>query len=158
MGVTLFIKEPRHAMHQNVETMSAASIAPDDQPPQKVWAMKTVLIVDDEYMIAEILSFALQDEGVTTIIAGCGLKALDILDSEQPDLLITDFMMPGMTGIELAEAIRARDAYGLMPMILMSGAQASLGLARSDLFVEVFEKPFDIDLVIARVKSILGPG
>jgi hypothetical protein len=42
-------------------------------------------------------------------------------------------------------------------MILMSGAQASLGLARSDLFVGVFEKPFDIDLVIAKVKSILRP-
>lgn len=119
--------------------------------------MKTVLIVDDEYMIAEILSFALEDEGVTTLIAGCGQKALDILDNEQPDLVITDFMMPGMTGVELAEAIRPRDSHGLTPMILMSGAQASLGLARSDLFVGVFEKPFDIDLVIAKVKSILRP-
>lgn len=145
-------------MHQNFETMSVASIAPHAQPPQQVWAMKTILIVDDEYMIAEILSFALQDEGVTTLIAGCGAKALDILDSEPPDLVITDFMMPGMTGIELAEAIRAKDAYGRMPMILMSGAQASLGMARSDLFVGVFEKPFDIDLVIAKVKSILAQG
>lgn len=119
--------------------------------------MKTVLIVDDEYVIAEILSFALEEEGVTTLIAGCGQKALDIIANERPDLVITDYMMPGMTGVELAQAIRTREPHGVTPIILMSGAQASLGLARPDLFVAVFDKPFDLDLLIARVKSILGP-
>ena len=156
MGFKIFMKELRHAMHYLFKTMCTVPLAFNSRPFQWVWAMKTVLIVDDEYMIAEILSFALEDEGVSALIAGCGQKALDILDNEQPDLVITDFMMPGMTGIELAEAIRTRESHGLTPVILMSGAQASLGLARPDLFVEVFEKPFDIDLVIAKVKSILG--
>jgi len=118
--------------------------------------MTTILIVDDEYLVADILSFALEDEGYLTVTAGNGQKALNILDREKPQLIITDYMMPGMNGIELAEAVRAHKTLGQLPMILMSGAQADLGVARPDLFVEVFDKPFDIQTVLARVRSLLG--
>lgn len=118
--------------------------------------MTTILIVDDEYLIADILSFALEDEGFMTVTAGSGVKALEIVDRERPDLIITDFMMPGMTGIEFADAVRSRDEHTGTPIILMSGAQAYLGVARPDLFAEVLDKPFDIDFVIARVKALLG--
>jgi two-component system response regulator VicR len=117
--------------------------------------MTTVLIIDDEYLIADILSFALEDEGFLTVTAGSALKALDILDRERPDLIITDFMMPGMTGIEFAEAVRARDANNTIPIMLMSGAQAYLGIVRPDLFVDVFQKPFHIETVISKVKSLM---
>lgn len=120
--------------------------------------MTTILIVDDEYLVADILSFALEDEGYLTVTAGSGQKALSILDREKPQLIITDYMMPGMNGIELAEAVRAHKTLGQLPMILMSGAQAHLGVARPDLFVDVFDKPFEIQAVMARVKSLLGPG
>ncbi|SDG53403.1 response regulator [Pseudomonas abietaniphila] len=120
--------------------------------------MTTILIVDDEYLIADILSFALEDEGYLTVTAGSGQKALSILDREKPQLIITDYMMPGMNGIELAEAVRAHKTLGQLPMILMSGAQAHLGVARPDLFVDVFDKPFEIQSVLSRVKSLLGPG
>jgi CheY-like chemotaxis protein len=120
--------------------------------------MTTILIVDDEYLIADILSFALEDEGYLTVTAGSGQKALSILDREKPQLIITDYMMPGMNGIELAEAVRAHKTLGQLPMMLMSGAQAHLGVARPDLFVDVFDKPFEIQAVLSRVKSLLGPG
>jgi CheY-like chemotaxis protein len=120
--------------------------------------MTTILIVDDEYLVADILSFALEDEGYLTVTAGSGQKALSILEREKPQLIITDYMMPGMNGIELAEAVRGHKTLGQLPMILMSGAQAHLGVARPDLFVDVFDKPFEIQAVLARVKSLLGPG
>jgi two-component system response regulator VicR len=115
--------------------------------------MTTVLIIDDEYLIADILSYALEDEGYLTVKAGSGQKALDILDRERPELIITDYMMPGMNGIELAEAVRQRPGMEATPMMLMSGAQAHLGIARPDLFFTVFEKPFDIHEVVAAVKQ-----
>lgn len=118
--------------------------------------MTTILIVDDEYLIADILSFALEDEGYLTVTAGSGHRALSILERERPQLIITDYMMPGMNGIELAEAVRAHKTLGHLPLILMSGAQAHLGIARPDLFVEVFDKPFDIQAVLSRVKALLG--
>jgi two-component system response regulator VicR len=92
--------------------------------------MTTILIVDDEYLIADILSFALEDEGYLTVTASSGQRALTILDREEPQLIITDYMMPGMNGIELAEAVRGREASGDMPIMLMSGAQGYLGKAR----------------------------
>jgi CheY-like chemotaxis protein len=119
--------------------------------------MTTILIVDDEYLIADVLSFALEDEGYLTVTAGSGQRALAILERERPQLIITDYMMPGMNGIELAEAVRTHKTLHEIPIMLMSGAQAHLGIARRDLFLEVFDKPFDIYAMVARVKSLLAP-
>ncbi|NBB09465.1 response regulator [Pseudomonas sp. SLFW] len=119
--------------------------------------MTTILIVDDEYLIADVLSFALEDEGYLTVTAGSGQRALTILERERPQLIITDYMMPGMNGIELAETVRAHKTLHEIPIMLMSGAQAHLGIARRDLFLEVFDKPFDIHAVVDRVKSLLKP-
>lgn len=116
--------------------------------------MATILIVDDEYLIADILGFALEDEGFMTVVAGSGHKALEILDRERPDMIITDFMMPGMTGLELAETVKARKVYAQTPIILMSGAQAYLGAERPDLFAEIIEKPFDIGHVIEKIHAL----
>lgn len=120
--------------------------------------MTTILIVDDEYLIADILSFALEDEGYLTVTASSGQKALGILERERPQLIITDYMMPGMNGIELAEAVRVNQILGQIPIVLMSGAQSHLGIARPDLFSKVFDKPFEISAVLEAVRALLGTG
>ncbi|WP_407316258.1 response regulator [Pseudomonas sp. nanlin1] len=120
--------------------------------------MATILIVDDEYLIADILSFALEDEGYMVVTASNGMKALEVLDRERPELIITDFMMPVMDGLEFAKTVRERPAFSALPILLMSGAQADIGHQRPDLFIGVFEKPFDIERVIGRVKQILPLG
>jgi CheY-like chemotaxis protein len=117
--------------------------------------MTTILVVDDEYLIADILSFALEDEGFMVVKASNGQKGLEVLDRERPALVITDFMMPVMDGQEFATAIRALPSVNHLPIILMSGAQAHIGMQRSDLFDAVLAKPFNIDLIIAEVKKLL---
>ncbi|CAN7244394.1 response regulator [Aquipseudomonas alcaligenes] len=119
--------------------------------------MTTILVVDDEYLIADILAFALEDEGYMVVKAGNGRRGLEVLDRERPSLVITDFMMPIMDGLEFAQAIRARAQSPDLPIILMSGAQGSVGRDRSDLFAAVFDKPFDINAVIATVAQLIGP-
>ncbi|NHW99336.1 response regulator [Pseudomonas koreensis] len=118
--------------------------------------MTTILVVDDEYLIADILSFALEDEGFMVVTASNGRKGLEVLDRERPALIITDFMMPVMDGLEFATAVRALPSANRLPIILMSGAQAHIGMQRSDLFDAVLAKPFNIDLIIAEVKKLLG--
>lgn len=118
--------------------------------------MTTILVADDEFLIADVLAFALEDEGYTVVTASNGRKALDILNAQPVDLVITDFMMPVMNGLELATAIRDRDGRR-MPIILMSGAQAEIARGRRDLFTEVFDKPFVIERVVAKVKALIGP-
>ncbi|WP_256345401.1 PleD family two-component system response regulator, partial [Pseudomonas sp. F1002] len=68
--------------------------------------MTTILVVDDEYLIADILGYALEDEGYMVVKASNGQKALEVLERERPALIITDFMMPVMDGQEFAEAVR----------------------------------------------------
>lgn len=119
--------------------------------------MSTILIVDDEYLIADILGYALEDEGYMVVKASNGKKGLDVLDRERPALVITDFMMPIMDGLEFARAVRARPAFAHLPILLMSGAQGSIGRACPELFAEVFDKPFDIQAVIAKIREFVDP-
>ncbi|KAA0977024.1 response regulator [Pseudomonas sp. ANT_H12B] len=118
--------------------------------------MTTILVVDDEYLIADILSFALEDEGFMVVTASNGQKGLEVLDRERPALIITDFMMPVMDGLEFATVVRALPSTNQLPIILMSGAQAHIGMQTSDLFDAVLEKPFNIDSIIAEVKKLLA--
>jgi DNA-binding response OmpR family regulator len=119
--------------------------------------MTTILIVDDEYLIADILGFALEDEGYMTVTASNGKKGLEVLARERPELVITDFMMPIMDGLEFAKAIRAREDGRSLPILLMSGAQAEEARKHPDLFGAVFDKPFKIDEVIAKIKELAPP-
>jgi CheY-like chemotaxis protein len=118
--------------------------------------MTTILVVDDEYLIADILSFALEDEGFMVVKASNGRKGLEVLERERPALIVTDFMMPVMDGLEFATAVRALPSVNHLPIILMSGAQAHIGLQRSDLFDAVLPKPFEIGAIIAEVKKLLS--
>lgn len=118
--------------------------------------MTTILVVDDEYLIADILGYALEDEGYMVVKASNGQKGLEVLERERPSLIITDFMMPIMDGMEFAEAVRALPSVNHLPIILISGAQAHIGMDRSDLFNRVLKKPFDIDLVVNEVRQLLA--
>lgn len=119
--------------------------------------MTTILVVDDEFMVADVVAFALEDEGYQVARAGNGRKAFDLLAHIQPALIITDYMMPVMNGLELADSIRASLGGDAPPIILMSGAQAYIGRTRGDLFAAVFDKPFRVSEIIASVQAIIGP-
>ncbi|MDD1016799.1 MULTISPECIES: response regulator [Pseudomonas] len=118
--------------------------------------MKTILVVDDEYLIAQILGWALEDAGFDVELAGNGHKALELLKGKRVELVITDYMMPGMNGEELATSIRAEPQWQGVSVMLMSGAQAYRGREAPALFAAVFDKPFDIDQLIAKVKELVG--
>ena len=117
--------------------------------------MTTILVVDDEYLIADILGYALEDEGYMVVKASNGQKGLEVLERERPALIITDFMMPVMDGLEFANAVRTLPSANHLPIILISGAQAHLGMERSDLFDAVLVKPFNIEGILATVRDLL---
>ncbi|MDD2046069.1 response regulator [Pseudomonas putida] len=119
--------------------------------------MRTILVVDDEYLIAQILGYALEDAGYVVETASNGQKALDILKDKPVDLVITDYMMPQKNGEELANTIREDPQWQNLPLILMSAAQAYEARGNPGLFVAVFDKPFDIFTMIAKVEELVGP-
>jgi two-component system response regulator VicR len=114
-----------------------------------------VLIVDDEYVIAELLGYSLEDEGYTVIKARNAKEGLKLLARDKPDLVITDFMMPGMNGAEFACSIRTIPGFEILPIVLMTGGHRALADRSPELFYKVISKPFDLQIMVSLVAEIL---
>ena len=114
---------------------------------------KTVLIVDDEKNIVDILSFNLKKEGFDTIAAYDGESALSLFSSNQPDIVLLDVMLPRIDGFEVCRRIRESDR--ITPIIMLTAREEEtdkvLGL---DLGADDYiTKPFSIRELQARVKA-----
>lgn len=121
--------------------------------------MSTILVVDDEYIICDILGFILEDAGYQVEKATNGAKALKMLEKTRVELLITDWMMPVMNGEELAQQLRADPQFKTLPIILMSGAQSDIARTRPELFDGVLDKPFEEEVLVDLVQKLIkSPG
>lgn len=109
----------------------------------------TVLIVDDERHIVDLLDDLFRDEGYQVRRAYDGLAALAAIDREMPDLVIADVMMPRLDGLALYNRIRERSSR--LPVILMSAAVTPRSIDAT--FVP---KPFDIEMLLDVVEEKLG--
>jgi len=113
-----------------------------------------IVVAEDEFLIADMLVVSLEDAGHVVHSAAHGAAALHLAREHQPDVIVTDFMMPLMTGLELAEAIRADGALRHTPILLVSGAQGAIARERADLFDLVLDKPYDIDRILEAVAQL----
>jgi CheY-like chemotaxis protein len=118
--------------------------------------MALILVVDDEVLLSDILATMLIDDGHEAITAPHGRAALQMIRERKPALVITDFMMPLMTGLELAQAIRADNDLADLPLILVTGAQGHVARQHDDLFAVVIDKPYDRAELLAFVKTLVG--
>ncbi|MDP6187445.1 MAG: response regulator, partial [Pseudomonadales bacterium] len=80
----------------------------------------SVLIVEDEPEIREMLNFSLTRAGFTVIEAATGEMALQRMDTDLPDILIVDWMLPGMSGVELAKRIRRYELTSALPLLMLT--------------------------------------
>lgn len=116
-----------------------------------------VLIAEDEEPIAEVVATVVEDAGYATVVATHGRQALELAREQHPALLITDLMMPYLSGAELIATLRAEaEARGevAIPIILMTAA--SLSLARAAGADAVLRKPFDLTQLEALLERFLG--
>lgn len=114
--------------------------------------MQLVLLVEDEYGSAEILHLLLETEGFRVALASNGKIALELLGGEKPAVILTDFMMPHVTGGELGQAVRANPLLEDIPVIVMSGTSEAVireSFADYDAFVE---KPYAADSLLELVR------
>ena len=104
--------------------------------------MATILIVDDEAPVRGFLSAVLVDDGYEVRVAIHGAQALQLMERERPDLVISDVMMPVLDGRELCQRLKADEATLSIPIILMTSAgQQTINGAGHDAFLA---KPFDL--------------
>lgn len=113
--------------------------------------MQTLLIVDDEADIREILAFNLEQAGFTCLQATNGQQALTILNEQQVDLILLDVMMPGMSGFEVARQITDTPIIFLTALGEEDDLLHGFSLGADD----YISKPFRIKEVLARIKRTL---
>ena len=118
---------------------------------------KTVLVVDDEQSIRELLTFNLQKEGYDTLEAEDGVTAVDLAIEKKPDLIMLDVMLPKLDGISVCKKNRYALNISNIPIIMISAKDEE-----SDKIVglemgadDYITKPFQIREVMARVKANL---
>ncbi|NLX13385.1 MAG: response regulator transcription factor [Phycisphaerales bacterium] len=117
---------------------------------------KSLLIVEDEADLAELLRFNLEKEGYACQCAGDGQTALRKMQAGAPDLLILDRMLPGMSGDELMATMKRDPRYAKIPVIMLTAkAEESDELVGFALGADDYiTKPFSIKRVLARVAAL----
>ena len=119
--------------------------------------MRTVLVIDDEWAIAEVLEALLTDEGYRVIVAQDGRHGLERAAEWPPDVIMLDFMMPVMDGPMTLAALKANPATASVPVILMSSLPETTVAERSRGYTAFLRKPFRIMTVLDAVEAALRP-
>ena len=120
---------------------------------------KKVLVIDDDENTVKFLSLALQENGYEPLKAYNGKEGLEVIRSENPDLILLDVMMPKKTGFTLFQQLRRDEQYKDLPVIMLTGvAEVLEGLdAQSD---DTHERPYDNlrEAMRAKIDQMKGAG
>src|SRR6266851_166263 len=121
--------------------------------------MKSILVVDDDEDIVEVLTDLFVGEGYRVVSAGNGDEALARLEKEIPDLLLTDSIMPVVDGPGFVQQVHALPEFRSIPVVLMSAWHGSGALSgRTDGVSAVLKKPFGLDELLAVIERRIGKG
>ena len=117
----------------------------------------TILVVEDEADLSVLMRYNLEAEGFRVLGAESGDEAVEVMRTETPDLILLDWMLPGLSGIELCRRWRSREETARVPIIMLTARgeeeERVRGLATgADDYVT---KPFSLPELIARIQALL---
>ncbi len=117
--------------------------------------MFNILVVEDDVSTRQFMEAVLRENGFTPVLAENGLVALDVLDRQHVDLIVTDIMMPGLDGYSLTEQLR--DAGYTLPILMVTAKEAVKDKKRGFLVGtdDYMTKPVDDEEMILRIKALL---
>lgn len=120
--------------------------------------MKLILLADDEANVRTLVRTTLDDPQYRILEAANGTTALDLARKEHPDLLVLDWMMPGMTGIEVAQALRQDPATANIPIIMLTAKaqETDKEQGRAVGTYAYLVKPFSPLELLEKVQEVLG--
>jgi DNA-binding response OmpR family regulator len=118
-----------------------------------------IVVIEDTQEILDLLSLVLTDEGYQVICCQEARQALDTVVAERPALVIMDLTMDGVRAWDLVDALVADPRTERMPFIVCSGAVQELMAAEARLQAlggDVLTKPFDLDLLLDKIRTMIG--
>jgi putative two-component system response regulator len=119
---------------------------------------EAILLVDDDPHLMHVLAMFFDLEGYHVLKARDGQQALDLLREYQPDLVLLDLMMPGVSGLEVCQQIRANQKLEAVPVVVFTAAEArqdELKQAGADRFIA---KPYSLDGLRKAVRELMISG
>ncbi len=116
-----------------------------------------VLVIEDEEPISQLLAYNLTKEGFTVAISSDGDEALMAVDEEKPDLVLMDWMLPNVSGIELCRQLRTRSETREIPVIMLTARGEEEDRVRGlDVGADDYvTKPFSMSELVARMRAVL---
>jgi len=119
---------------------------------------KKILVADDESHILHVVSLKLTNAGYTVVTASDGQEAFELASAQRPDLLITDYHMPQLSGIELCQKLRQYPATTGIPTIMLTARGYALEPADTEQngISRMLTKPFSPRQLLAAVNEMLG--
>jgi two-component system alkaline phosphatase synthesis response regulator PhoP len=123
----------------------------------KTMVDKRVLVVDDEIHIVHVVAIKLRNNGYEVISADNGAEAFELAHRERPDIIVTDFQMPVMTGMELVEKLRQHDETKDIPVIMLTARSFAIPKEQQeDLQISgCLSKPFSPKELLGNIEDIL---
>ncbi len=120
-------------------------------------ADKKVLVVDDEVHIVHVVAIKLRNNGFEVIAADNGAEGLKLALSEKPDIIVTDYQMPVMTGIELVEQLRRNEQTKDTPVIMLTARSFAIPQQQQDelRISGCLSKPFSPKELLGNIEDIL---
>ncbi|MCK4292453.1 MAG: response regulator [Planctomycetes bacterium] len=118
---------------------------------------KKVLVVDDEIHIVHVVAIKLRNNGYEVVTADNGAQAFELACKENPDIIVTDFQMPIMTGLELVEKLRGNEATKDVPVIMLTARSFAISKEQQeDLQISgCLSKPFSPRELLGNIEDIL---
>ena len=118
--------------------------------------LKTVLVVDDDWLIREVIALALDDAGYG-VVASDGIDAPELAREAQPAVVLLDINMPVMDGVEVRRHLHADPATAQIPIIALSAATNLRARAAEMAANDYLAKPFDLAELLLRIEKWAGP-
>ena len=117
--------------------------------------MQTILIIEDEANIRELVSYNLVNQGYRTVQAEDGLRGLEMMQKEKPDLILLDVMLPGRSGLDICKELREKGSK--ISIIMLTAKKEDLDKVMGLEFGadDYITKPFSVHELVARVKAVL---
>jgi two-component system phosphate regulon response regulator PhoB len=123
-------------------------------------AKENILVVDDEKDILELVQFNLSREGYNVSCAASGEEALGFIQSQVPDLIVLDLMLPGIDGLEVTRSLKSNPRHKHIPIVMLTakGEEADVVTGLELGGDDYVTKPFSPRVLAARVRAVLRRG